>query len=83
MKLGKKQARQFCIYVEFLEVFEDYVIDKITALLNEIYDAGQISPYCQKRKKPGAIECELHRMIISYESYHQNTFKNHHDANQK
>ena len=57
------------ISVELLEALEDYGIDKITTLLNQIYDSGHIPPDISKSifralpKKPGATECELHRTI--------------------
>ena len=55
--------------VELLEALEDYGIDKITILLNEIYDTGQIPQVILKSKsialskRSGARECELHSMI--------------------
>ncbi|GFO40407.1 RNA-directed DNA polymerase from mobile element jockey-like [Plakobranchus ocellatus] len=48
---------------------EDFGIGKVTHLLNEIYDTGQIPTDLSKSifialpKKPGATECELHRTI--------------------
>ena len=57
------------ISVELLEALEDYGTDKITTLLNEIYDTDQIPPDNSKSivfalpKKPEAKECELHRLI--------------------
>ena len=55
--------------VELLEAFEDYGINKITTLLNEICDTVQIPSDISKSifialpKKSGAIECELHGAI--------------------
>ena len=66
MKLGKAMGLD-SVSVELLEALEDYGIDKITTLLNEIYDTSQIPPDISKfifialSKKPGATECELHR----------------------
>ena len=48
---------------------EDYGIDKLTDIVNEIYDTGVIpedlsrSIFIALPKKPGATECELHRTI--------------------
>ncbi|GFN95634.1 endonuclease-reverse transcriptase [Plakobranchus ocellatus] len=52
-----------------IEALEDFGIGKVTHLLNEIYDTGQIPTDLSKSifialpKKPGATECELHRTI--------------------
>ena len=68
MKSGKATGPD-SISVELLEALEDYGIDKITTLLNQIYDSGHIPPDISKSifralpKKPGATECELHRTI--------------------
>ena len=43
MKLGKETGPG-SILVERLEALEDYRTDKITTLLNEIYDTRQIPP---------------------------------------
>ncbi|GFO42831.1 endonuclease-reverse transcriptase [Plakobranchus ocellatus] len=57
------------ISVELIEALEDFGIGKVTHLLNEIYDTGQIPTDLSKSifialpKKPGATECELHRTI--------------------
>ncbi|GFO20348.1 transposon tx1 uncharacterized 149 kda protein [Plakobranchus ocellatus] len=57
------------ISVELIEALEDFGIGKVTHLLNEMYDTGQISIDLSKSifialpKKPGATECELHRTI--------------------
>ena len=68
MKLGKATGPHI-ISVELLEALEDYGIDKVTTLHNEIHDTGQIPPDISKSifialsKKPGTTECELHRTI--------------------
>ena len=83
MKLGKTTCPD-SVSVELLK--SDYRIVKIT-LLNEINDTGQIpldiskSIFIGLPKILGATVCGLHGTIM--ESYHQNTFKNHHDASQK
>ena len=57
------------IAVEQIEALEEFGIMKITELLNEIYDTGQIptetlkSIFITLPKKAGATECELHRTI--------------------
>ncbi|GFO02707.1 endonuclease-reverse transcriptase [Plakobranchus ocellatus] len=68
MKHGKATG-PFNISVELIEALEDFGIGKVTHLLNEIYDTGQIPTDLSKSifialpKKPGATECELHRTI--------------------
>ena len=55
--------------IELIEALEEYRIEKVTTLLNEIYDTGQIpvdmsrSIFKALPKKPGATDCELHRTI--------------------
>ena len=57
------------ITIEMLASMEDLGVETITKLLNDIYDIGQIpkdlsqSIFIAISKKPGAIECELHRTI--------------------
>ena len=80
MKLGKATGPG-SISMDLLEALEDYRIDKITTLFNEIYDTGQIRPDISKStfialpKKPRATQYELHR-TISFKS--QNICKNLH-----
>ncbi|GFN82748.1 large proline-rich protein bag6 [Plakobranchus ocellatus] len=68
MKHGKATGPDI-ISVELIEALEDFGIGKVTHLLNEIYDTGQIPTDLSKSifialpKKPGATECELHRTI--------------------
>ena len=58
LKLGKATC-QDSISVELLKALEDYGINKITTLLNEIYDTGQIpsdiskSTFIAFPKRPG------------------------------
>ncbi|GFO04703.1 endonuclease-reverse transcriptase [Plakobranchus ocellatus] len=67
MKHGKATGPD--ISVKLIEALEDFGIGKVTHLLNEIYDTGQIPTDLSKSifialpKKPGATECELHRTI--------------------
>ena len=55
--------------IELIEALEEYGIEKVTTLLNEIYDTGQIpvdmsrSIFIALPKKPGVTDCELHRTI--------------------
>ncbi|GFN88081.1 endonuclease-reverse transcriptase [Plakobranchus ocellatus] len=69
MKHGKATGPDN-ISVELIEALEDFGIGKVTHLLNEIYDTGQIPTDLSKsifialpKKQPGATECELHRTI--------------------
>ncbi|GFO30487.1 endonuclease-reverse transcriptase [Plakobranchus ocellatus] len=68
MKHGKTTGPDN-ISTELIEALEDFGIGKVTHLLNEIYDTGQIPTDLSKSifialpKKPGATECELHRTI--------------------
>ncbi|GFO32339.1 endonuclease-reverse transcriptase [Plakobranchus ocellatus] len=68
MKHGKATGPDN-ISVELIEALEDFGIGKVTHLLNEIYDTGQIPTDLSKSifialpKKPGATECELPRTI--------------------
>ncbi|GFO23298.1 RNA-directed DNA polymerase from mobile element jockey-like [Plakobranchus ocellatus] len=68
MKHGKATSPDN-ISVALIEALEDFGIGKVTHLLNEIYDVGQIPTDLSKSifialpKKPGATECELHRTI--------------------
>ena len=66
------------ISVELFKLVEDYGIDEIATLFNEIYNTVRFHQTSQN----------LYRVWVayndqSYESYHQNTLKNHHDASQK
>ena len=55
------------IVIEMLTALEEFGIEKLTDLVNEIYDSGDIPEDLSKSifitlpKKPGAVECELHR----------------------
>ena len=68
MKPGKAPGPDN-ITTEMIEALEESGIEKITVLLNEIYDTGKIPKDMSKSifialpKKTGAIECELHRTI--------------------
>ena len=70
MKLGKATSPDsISVKLLELEALQDYGIDRITTLLNEIYDSGQISPdifisiFIALQKKPEARDCELHKLI--------------------
>jgi hypothetical protein len=57
------------IVVEQIKCLDEFGFDKVTDILNEIYDSGEIPDELTKSifialpKKPGTIECELHRTI--------------------
>ena len=57
------------VVIEMILALEDFGIDKLTEILNEVYNSGEIpddlskSVFIALPKKPGAIECELHRTI--------------------
>ena len=85
MKLGKTTGPD-SISVELLEALEDNGADKIITLLNKIYDTCQVPPdisnlylyHCQRNQWQQSVNCLI--SALSYEPYHQNTFKNHHDV---
>ena len=68
MKTGKATGPDG-LSIELIEALEEYGIEKVTTLLNEIYDTGQIpvdmsrSIFIALPKRPGATDCELHRTI--------------------
>ncbi|GFR84929.1 hypothetical protein ElyMa_002429600 [Elysia marginata] len=55
--------------MELIEALEDYGTEQVTALLNNIYETGNIPADISKSifialpKKPGAVECEHPRTI--------------------
>ena len=57
------------IVVEMIEALEDFGINTLTEIINEIYDSGSIPEDLSKSifialpKKSNATECELHRTI--------------------
>ena len=57
------------IVTEMLTSLEEYGVSKVTDIINEIYDTGEITEdLCSSisiglPKKPGAVECELNRTI--------------------
>ena len=57
------------IAIELIEALEEFGIVKLTTFLGNIYETGKIpgellkSVFIALPKKPGAIECELHRTI--------------------
>ena len=69
-KLKKnKAAGPDDIVTEMIVALEDFGIEKLTEILNEVYDSGEIPEDLSKSifialpKKPGAIDCEMHRTI--------------------
>ena len=57
------------IVTEMITSLEEYGVSKVTDIINEIYDTGEIpedlcrSIFIALPKKPGTVECELHRTI--------------------
>ena len=57
------------IYAELLHASEEFSVEKITEIANDIYNSGNMPEDLSKSifialpKKPGATECELHRTI--------------------
>ncbi|GFS20590.1 hypothetical protein ElyMa_006903200 [Elysia marginata] len=72
MKAGKATGPDG-VAAEMIEALEECGVEKLTYLLNEIYDTGEISADISRSvfialpKKPGATECELHRSKIKPE----------------
>ena len=64
-----KAAEPDNICIEMIQALDEFGIEKVTDLVNAIYDSGEIPPDMSKSifialpKKPGATECELHRTI--------------------
>ena len=57
------------IVTEMVTSLEEYGVSKVTDIINEIYDTGEIpedlhrSIFIALPKKPEAVECELHSTI--------------------
>ena len=66
---NSKATGSYEISVEQIKGLGEFEIEKLTLILNEIYDNGEIpedlstSIFITLPKKPGAIECELHCTI--------------------
>ena len=66
---GNKARGPYGIVIEMSKALDDFGIEKLTIMANEIYDTGKIPQDLSKSifialpKKPGTIECELHRTI--------------------
>ena len=66
---GNKARGPDGIVIEIIEALDDFGIEKLTIMANEIYDTGKIPQDLSKSifialpKKPGTIECELHLTI--------------------
>ena len=64
-----KVARPDEIVTDMNTSLEEYGVSKVTDIINEIYDTGKIpehlcrSIFITLPKKPGSVECELHRAI--------------------
>jgi len=57
------------IIVEMIDALEDYGVEKLTEVINKIYDDGKFPEDLSKSifialpKKPGAVDCDKHRTI--------------------
>ena len=66
---GNKARGPDGIVIEMIKALDDFGIEKLTIMANEIYDTGKIPQDLSKSifialpEKPGTIECELHRTI--------------------
>ena len=62
---GNKARGPDGLVIEMIKALDDFGIEKLTIMANEIYDTGKIPQDLSKSlpKKPGTIECELHRTI--------------------
>ena len=66
---GNKARGPAGIVIEMIKALDDFGIEKLTIMANEIYDTGKIPQDLSKSifialpKKPGTIECEFHRTI--------------------
>ncbi|GFN78659.1 hypothetical protein PoB_000516500 [Plakobranchus ocellatus] len=81
MKHGKATGLDN-ILVELIEALKDFGIGKVTHLLNEIYDTGQIST--DLSKSIYSLHCQrsqVQQNNQSHESHHQNTAKDHNAEN--
>ena len=63
-----KAAEPDEIVTEMITSLEEGGVSKVADIINEIYDTGEIidlyrSIFIALPKKPGTIECELHRTI--------------------
>ena len=69
MMRRNKAAGPDGIVVEMLEALEEYGVEKLTDIINKIYDDGEFpedlnnSIFTTLPKTPGAVECEQHRTI--------------------
>ena len=69
MKRNKACGPDINSTAEMLQATEDFSVDKITSIANQIYDTGEFqnelmqSIFIAIPKKAGASECELHRTI--------------------
>ena len=86
---GNKARGLDGIVIEMIKALDDFGIDKLTIMANEIYDTGKIPQDLSKSilialpKKPCTIECELHRTIslIINEPHHKTHSSSNNDEN--
>jgi len=69
MMRKNKAAGPDGVVVEMIDALEDYGVDKLTKVINNIYDDGKFPEDLSKSifialpKKPGAVDCDKHRTI--------------------
>ena len=69
MMRKNKAAGPDGVVIEMIETLEEYGVDKLTEIINKIYDDGKFPEDLSKSifitlpKKPGAVDCEQHRTI--------------------
>ena len=57
------------VVIEMIEALEEYGVEKLTEIINKIYDDGKFPEDLSKSifitlpKKPSAVNCEQHRTI--------------------
>ena len=69
MMRKNKAAGPDGVVIEMIEALEEYGVEKLTEIINKIYDDGKFPEDLSKSifitlpKKPGAVDCEQHRTI--------------------
>ena len=69
MMQKNKAAGPDGVVIEMIEALEEYGVEKLTEIINKIYDDGKFPEDLSKSifitlpKKPGAVDCEQHRKI--------------------
>ena len=69
MMRKNKAAGPDGVVIEMIEALEEYGVEKLTEIINKIYDDGKFPEDLSKSifitlpKKPGAVDCEQHHTI--------------------